>query len=82
MVRKAIKRKAPATLGEHIRARRRELRLLQKEAAAEIGVTTDTVHNWETGKTDPPIGVMPQVLTFLGYDPFDEPQTLPERMLA
>ena len=31
--------------------------LLQKELAEQIGVTKDTVRNWEIGRTEP-IGVM------------------------
>src|SRR5207245_7968452 len=47
-----------------------------------IGVTADTVHNWETGKSEPPIALMPAIFAFLGYDPLPEPVTLGERMRA
>jgi transcriptional regulator with XRE-family HTH domain len=72
----------PRTLGEHVRKRRLELRLTQKQAADRLGVSAWTVLNWEKGNTEPPIESMPIIFGFLGYDPFPEPKTLPERMLA
>jgi transcriptional regulator with XRE-family HTH domain len=75
-------RPSPTTLGGHVRERRRALGLLQRDVAAQIGVTADTVHNWETGKTVPPIAHMPAVIRFLGYDPGPAPTTLTERMRA
>src|SRR5579872_2299780 len=36
------------TLGDHLRKRRLDLGLLQKQVAAEIGVNTLTVCNWES----------------------------------
>lgn len=82
MHRKAARYRTPETLGEHLRERRRSLGLLQKDVAAQIGVTADTVHNWETGKTVPLIAHMPAVIRFLGYDPAPVPTTLTERMRA
>lgn len=41
----------PQTLGEHLKKRRRELGLLQREAAARMGILTETYTNWE--KTRP-----------------------------
>ena len=72
----------PKTLGEHIRKRRRKLGLMQKEIADQLGVNPWTVLNWENGHTVPPIGSMPTVVRFLGYDPFPQPQTLAEHLLA
>ena len=37
----------PQTLGEHLKKRRRELGLLQREAGERLGVTNETVANWE-----------------------------------
>ncbi|MFK5925465.1 MAG: helix-turn-helix transcriptional regulator [Desulfuromusa sp.] len=39
----------PVTLGDHLRQRRIELGLYQKDVAAKLGVTTSTVWNWEYG---------------------------------
>src|SRR4051812_12867322 len=72
VVRKARKTASlpePKTLGEHIKRVRLARGLYQKDVAKAVAVTTDTVHNWEAGKTEPPIGIMPAVLAFLGYDP-------------
>jgi DNA-binding XRE family transcriptional regulator len=51
---KAQKAPAPAypetlkTLGDHLRKRRFDLRLLQRQAAQKLGVDKTSVHNWET----------------------------------
>ena len=39
----------PKTIGEHIRKRRMDLGLEQKEVARIIGVTESTIWNWENG---------------------------------
>ena len=72
----------PKTLGEHVRKRRLELRLTQKEAAERLGVNFWTVLNWEKDHTEPPIESMPPIIRFLGYDPFPEPKGLAQRLLA
>jgi transcriptional regulator with XRE-family HTH domain len=72
----------PQTLGEHVRKRRLELRLTQKQAAQRIGVNPWTVLNWEKDHTEPPIESIPVIIRFLGYDPFPKPTTIPERLLA
>jgi transcriptional regulator with XRE-family HTH domain len=72
----------PQTLGEHLKKRRRELGLLQREAAERMGVSTDRVVNWENDKTAPVAAQFRPVVAFLGYDPTPEPQTLAERLEA
>ena len=72
----------PQTLGEHVRKRRLELRLTQKQAAKRLGVNPWTVLNWEKDHTEPPIESMPTIIRFLGYDPFPEPKNIPERLLT
>ena len=72
----------PQTLGEHVKKRRLELRLTQKQAASRLGVNPWTVLNWEKGHTVPPVESLPVILQFLGYDPFPKPESLPERLLA
>jgi len=47
-----------------------------------LGVNTWTVLNWEKGRTEPPVSSVPSILEFLGYDPYPEPKTVPERLLA
>jgi DNA-binding XRE family transcriptional regulator len=57
----------PQTLGEHVKQRRLELGLLQREVAAQIGVSKWTVINWETGRTQPRITQCLAIVRFLGF---------------
>lgn len=72
----------PQTLGEHLKKRRRELGLLQREAAAVLGVVVETLINWEKDRTKPVASQFRPVVAFLGYDPTPEPVTLAERVEA
>jgi transcriptional regulator with XRE-family HTH domain len=72
----------PKTLGEQIKKRRLQLGLSQKEVGEKLGVTSFTVLNWEKGKTEISIKSMPNLFSFLGYDPFFRPRSIPERMIA
>ena len=72
----------PQTLGDHIRKRRLQLALTQKQAGDRLGVTSFTVLNWEKCKTEPPVRSYPATLRFLAYDPFPEARSLPERLVA
>ncbi len=65
------------TLGDHIRARRLVLRLLQKQVADEIGVHEMTITNWEVNATVPEVRYMPAIIRFLGYDPQPPADSLP-----
>jgi DNA-binding XRE family transcriptional regulator len=56
-------------LGEHLRKRRIDLGLTQKEAAQRIGADQWTVINWEQGRTKPAVRFVPRILAFLGFDP-------------
>ena len=47
-----------------------------------MGVSADTVANWEKDKTKPVPSQFPPVVAFLGYDPTGEPKTLAERLAA
>jgi transcriptional regulator with XRE-family HTH domain len=83
---KALKPKdysdSPGTLAEHLKKRRRELGLLQREVAALMGIAKETYTNWETGKTKPVASQFKPVIDFLGYDPSPEPTSLAERLQA
>jgi transcriptional regulator with XRE-family HTH domain len=72
----------PQTLGEHLKKRRKELGLLQREAAERMGISAETVANWESGKTKPVAAQFRPVVEFLGYDPTPAPTTLRERLEA
>jgi site-specific DNA recombinase len=62
----------PRTVGDHIRKKRLELQLFQKEVAEQIGVDTTTVFNWEANTSKPEIRYMPAIIRFLGYNPLRE----------
>lgn len=62
----------PVTIGDHIRKRRMDLGLLQREVAEIIGVTESSVWNWEHG-VEPEQHYNPNIIKFLGYIPFDCP---------
>jgi hypothetical protein len=67
-------------LGEHLKKRRRQLGLLHREAAATMGVSTDTMVNWENDRTKPVAAQFRPVVEFPGCDPTPEPQTLADRL--
>jgi transcriptional regulator with XRE-family HTH domain len=73
---------SPQTLGEHLKKRRRELGLLQREAADRMGILTETFGNWERGDSEPVGAHFRPVVEFLGYDPPPAPATLAERLKA
>jgi transcriptional regulator with XRE-family HTH domain len=59
------------TLGDNIRKRRLDLGLLQGDVARQIGVNKDTIYNWETNRTEPEVRLIPHIIDFLGYSPYD-----------
>lgn len=59
----------PQTIGEHLKKRRLELKLLQKEVAVLFGVTEDSITYWENGRFRPAIVYYPKIIQFLGYCP-------------
>ena len=56
-------------MGGHIRKRRLDLGLLQRDVAALVNATTPTVTNWEKNRTDPRLYLLPEIIRFLGDDP-------------
>jgi transcriptional regulator with XRE-family HTH domain len=72
------------TLGDHIRKRRLDAKLLQKEVAATLGVDTMTVNNWERNRCRPRLYLFLKIIQFLGYTPFpnNEESTLGEAIKA
>lgn len=71
------------TLGDHLRKRRLDLGLLQRDVAQRLGVHKGTVHNWETNRTTPPLRFVPRIVQFLGYVPYyTTPSTLGKRILT
>ncbi|MEX2381217.1 MAG: helix-turn-helix domain-containing protein [Opitutales bacterium] len=69
-------------VGDHIRKRRLDLGLLQRDVAGRIGVTALTIKNWELGHTEPEICYGPSIIDFLGYVPMHKPETVRDQLLA
>lgn len=80
---RAVRRypEAPRTIGEHVRKRRLDLGLEQKEVAERLGVHFETLKNWERNVGQPAIGVMPRVIEFIGSNPLPSPTTFAERLV-
>lgn len=72
----------PKKVGEHLRKRRIDLELLQKDVAAILGVSAESVFHWETGLYEPANRYWPKIIAFLGFDPSDEAKTFRELILA
>src|SRR5579859_826267 len=68
------------TLGDHIKKRRLELGLLQKQAAQRIGVNESTIQNWEGQHRHPALHCMPAIIQFLGYNPLPEVNTFADKL--
>ncbi len=62
-------------LGDHIKARRIDFGLLQREVATRVGVSKEAIHNWERGHAEPEVRFCPALIEFLGYNPLPEPKT-------
>ena len=59
----------PVSIGEHIKKRRLEQGIFQKEVAKIIGVTENSIYNWENNLTKPPYRFLPKIIKFLSYNP-------------
>ncbi|MBI1805494.1 MAG: helix-turn-helix transcriptional regulator [Ignavibacteria bacterium] len=63
------------TLGDHIRKRRLDLGPHQKDVAALVNTATSTITNWEKGRATPRLYLLPKVVEFLSYFPFESNAT-------
>jgi DNA-binding transcriptional regulator YiaG len=68
------------TLGDHIRKRRLDMGLLQKDVASRISVDAETVYRWESNESLPSVTHLPRIIRFLGYDPLPAPRTFTEQV--
>jgi len=57
------------SLGDHLRQRRLDLRMHQKDVARIVNVSTSTVTNWEKNRTTPRLHFLPKIYEFLGGNP-------------
>jgi len=60
-----------ATIGDHIKKRRLDLNLFQKDVAKLIGVKEESIYNWENNRSNPKIYLLPKIIEYLGYIPFE-----------
>ncbi len=60
---------ALVTIGDHIRKRRLDLGLFQRQVAAQIGVD------------EAEIRYLPNIISFLGYNPWPKPEGFPDRLV-
>ena len=59
------------TLGDHLRKKWLELKMLQKEVAEKLGTTPCTIRNWEKNRSNLSLTFIPKMILFLGYTPYD-----------
>jgi len=62
------------TIGDHLKKRRLDLGLLQKQAARELGTNQWSLRSWEQGRMIR-IRFYPAIIRFLGYNPLPESTT-------
>jgi DNA-binding XRE family transcriptional regulator len=55
------------TLGDHLRKRRLNLGMLQRQVAEVLGVDTTTITNWEKNRCSPSARMLPRIWRFLGF---------------
>lgn len=67
-------------IGDHLRKKRLDLGLLQREVALLLRSTECSVYLWETNRTSPTLPFLPKIIEFLGYCPFDPGWTPGERL--
>jgi transcriptional regulator with XRE-family HTH domain len=66
--------KEPTTLGQHLKKKRFLVGIRQSEAAVKLGVSKRTLSTWETGRVYPAWVFQPRLVTYLGYNPFNDPK--------
>jgi transcriptional regulator with XRE-family HTH domain len=70
------------TLGDHVKKRRMELGFKQGDTARDLGVSVSTLIAWETNRATPGVRFLPRIIAYFGYDPYPEPQTIEEQIVA
>lgn len=65
-------------LGQHLLKRRFDLKLSQKASAAALGISINTLHNWELSHTSPQPRFTTRIHDFLGYCPLTPEIRCPE----
>ena len=68
-------------MGNHLRQRRLDLKLLQKDVGQRIGGSVSDVWNWENNRAIPAVKFIPVIIAFLGYNPLPKPVALQEQLV-
>jgi DNA-binding XRE family transcriptional regulator len=71
----------PQTLGEHLKKRRIDLALFQKDVAQRIGASVASVWLWENNQAQPEVKWTPAIIAFLGYNPRRADETIGGRLI-
>jgi len=71
----------PQTLGEHLKRKRLQSGLLQREVAEVLGACHTAYLNWETNQCEPFVRYYPAIIAFLGYAPWQAATTRQEQLL-
>lgn len=66
------------SLGDHLRKKRLDLGLLQRDVAEQMGVDEDSICHWEIGYSHPKVYLIPRIYDFLGYCPWKAPTSFGE----
>jgi transcriptional regulator with XRE-family HTH domain len=74
--------RALCTIGDHLRRRRLDLGLLQREVAERFGADPSSVTNWELNRTSPALRFLPAIVDLIGYAPWTTEAAIGERLLA
>lgn len=61
----------PQTLGEHLKKRRLDVGLRQKDLARRLETSLFNIWNWQRNVTGPSLRFLPRITSFLGYAPLD-----------
>jgi transcriptional regulator with XRE-family HTH domain len=70
------------TLGDHLRKRRLDLSLRQKDVSQRLGVSEASIWYWEKNLTSPSLRYIPKIIEFLGYTLYEKtPKTLGESII-
>lgn len=68
------------SLGDHIRQRRLDLKLEQKDVAQILQASENTIWQWEMGRSELMFRYYPVIMEFLGYCPWGPLQTWGARL--
>lgn len=59
------------SLANHFRKVRLDRVLCQSDVAKELGVTNDSINNWENNHHQPKVSQAKKIIKFIGYVPFN-----------